>query len=87
MPPTGFEHTIPESERPQTHALVRAATGIGLICTYIFRFVHHKSHVAWPGIEPPRLDGGRQVTVWAILIAKCDGAWSNKLYTLTVNPR
>jgi hypothetical protein len=29
MPPAGFEHTIPVSERPQTHALDRAATGIG----------------------------------------------------------
>jgi hypothetical protein len=30
MPPTGFEPAIPASERPQTHALDRAATGIGL---------------------------------------------------------
>jgi hypothetical protein len=28
MPPSGFELTIPASERPQTHALDRAATGI-----------------------------------------------------------
>jgi sensor histidine kinase YesM len=28
MPPAGFELTIPASERPQTHALDRAATGI-----------------------------------------------------------
>ena len=28
MPPAGFEPTIPGSERPQTHALDRAATGI-----------------------------------------------------------
>jgi hypothetical protein len=28
MLPEGFEHTIPASERPQTHALDRAATGI-----------------------------------------------------------
>jgi len=28
-PPTGFETTIPISERPQTYALDRAATGIG----------------------------------------------------------
>ena len=28
MPPTGFEPAIPASERPQTHALDRAATGI-----------------------------------------------------------
>ena len=27
--PVGFEPTIPESERPQTHALDRAATGTG----------------------------------------------------------
>ena len=30
MPPAGFIPTIPTSERPQTHALDRAATGIGL---------------------------------------------------------
>jgi hypothetical protein len=29
MIPPGFEPTIPASERPQTHALHRAATGIG----------------------------------------------------------
>jgi len=28
MPPAGFEFTIPTSERPQTLALDRAATGI-----------------------------------------------------------
>jgi hypothetical protein len=30
MPPVGFELTIPQSARPQTHALDRAATGIGV---------------------------------------------------------
>jgi hypothetical protein len=29
MPPAGFETAIPASERPQTHALDRAATAIG----------------------------------------------------------
>jgi hypothetical protein len=29
MPPAGFKPTIPASARPQTHALDRAATGIG----------------------------------------------------------
>ena len=29
MPSAGFEPTIPASERPQTHALDRATTGIG----------------------------------------------------------
>jgi len=29
MPAAGFELTIPASERPQTHALDRAGTGIG----------------------------------------------------------
>jgi hypothetical protein len=29
-PPEGFEPTIPVSERPQTHVLDRAATGIGI---------------------------------------------------------
>jgi hypothetical protein len=30
MPPAAFEPAIPASERPQTHALDRAATGVGL---------------------------------------------------------
>ena len=29
MPPAEFELAIPETERPQIHALDRAATGIG----------------------------------------------------------
>ena len=29
MSPVGFEPAIPASERPQTHALDRTATGIG----------------------------------------------------------
>ena len=38
MPPAGFEPTIPASERPQTHALDRTATGIGFntIYNYIY---------------------------------------------------
>jgi hypothetical protein len=34
MPPARFEPTIPESEWPKTHALDRAATGIGYPCTW-----------------------------------------------------
>ena len=30
MPPTGFESAFPASERPQTHALDRAASGIDI---------------------------------------------------------
>jgi hypothetical protein len=29
MPPAGFERAFPASERPETHALDRAAAGIG----------------------------------------------------------
>ena len=38
VPPAGFESSIPASERPQTHALDRAATGIAKLCigTQIF---------------------------------------------------
>ena len=31
MPPAGFEPTVPTSERPQTDAVDRAATGTGTI--------------------------------------------------------
>ena len=34
MPPTGFELATPASERPQTHALDRVATGIGYTKVY-----------------------------------------------------
>ena len=34
-PPAGSEPKIPASERPQTHALDRAATGTGLVWDYI----------------------------------------------------
>ena len=36
MTPAGFELTIPASQRP-THALNRAATGIGISAVYMIR--------------------------------------------------
>jgi hypothetical protein len=39
MLPQGFEPAIPASERPQTHALDRTATGIGHI-----RYASHNLH-------------------------------------------
>jgi len=36
MPPVGFEHIILAGERPQTHALARAATGTGHTCVYLY---------------------------------------------------
>ena len=41
MPPAGFEPAIPARERPQTHALDHAATGIGTLShkTMLFRSV------------------------------------------------
>jgi hypothetical protein len=38
MPLVGFEPTIPASARPQTYALDRAATGIGIIIIIITLF-------------------------------------------------
>jgi hypothetical protein len=38
MPPAGFKPTIPASERPQTHALDRATTGIGYYYYYYYVF-------------------------------------------------
>ena len=50
MPPAGFESTTPASERLQTHALDRAATGIGgdtllnqLICKLLVS--HHEAEL------------------------------------------
>ena len=36
IPPTGFEPAIPASQRPQNHAIDRAATGIGFSINCIF---------------------------------------------------
>jgi hypothetical protein len=45
MPLAGFETAIPASERPQTHALDRLATGIsGLII-----LAHEESKRSWGG--------------------------------------
>jgi hypothetical protein len=42
MPAAGFEPTIPASERPQTHALDRTATGIGKQSyIVVILFKHH----------------------------------------------
>jgi hypothetical protein len=38
MPPAGFEPAIPTCERPQTHALDCAATGVGLLNQWSFYF-------------------------------------------------
>ena len=47
MPPAGFELTIPASERPKTHALDRAATGIG-VYTYIIKVNPVRCRSQWP---------------------------------------
>jgi hypothetical protein len=51
MPPLGFELTITASERPQTHALDRAATGIGTEQSAYY-FSSHVCHVASTSIFP-----------------------------------
>jgi len=42
MPLAGFEPTIPTSERPQTHALDRAATGIGGLTKLVLQIRERK---------------------------------------------
>jgi len=37
MPPAGFEPTISAGEQPQTYVLDRAATGIDILCTTMFK--------------------------------------------------
>jgi hypothetical protein len=46
MPPAVFEPAISASERPQSHALERAATGIGLLYIRVL-FNHAVSSSAW----------------------------------------
>jgi len=45
MLPAGFEPTIPASERPQSHALYRAASDIGLYKMYINAVYNTRVHV------------------------------------------
>ena len=45
MPPAGFEPTIPVSERPQTYALDRAATGTDKV---IFSFIKSRFNEQTP---------------------------------------
>jgi len=48
MPAVGFEPMISAGERPQTYALDRAATGVGVVCIVqvIKRFVD-RSYKYW----------------------------------------
>ena len=46
MAPWKFEPAIPESDRPQTHALDRAATGIGA------RMITLKPLMIWGKLQP-----------------------------------
>jgi hypothetical protein len=48
MLPVGFEPTIPASARPQTYALDRAATGIGLE-SYACLIKHNSMMTLWGG--------------------------------------
>ena len=52
MHPAGFEPAIPPSERPQAHALDRAATGIGhpLIspCTFLYTYLYFYTSTCTP---------------------------------------
>jgi hypothetical protein len=45
MPPVGFEPTIQASARPQTYALDRAVTGIGVIFSNYVYFLAHTAPV------------------------------------------
>ena len=42
MPPVGFEPAIPVSERPQTHALDRAATAIDTLHLVLLNYLLNK---------------------------------------------
>jgi hypothetical protein len=39
MYPAGFETTFPASERPQTHALDRAASETGVVISYFLTYI------------------------------------------------
>jgi hypothetical protein len=53
MPPAGFEPTIPASKRPQTHALDRAATGIGTDITYSITILSPNNFINYSNFKIP----------------------------------
>ena len=57
MPLAGFEPTIPAGERPQTYALDRAATGIGIFILGRGKGLPQQTEVAQgvPGRLRPRI--------------------------------
>jgi hypothetical protein len=59
MLPVGFEPTIPAGERPQTHALERAATGISLVqLKYTTFMLNCMTPTVWPiGVVTRSLHG------------------------------
>ena len=48
MPPVGFEPAVLGIERPQTHALDRAATGIGPLKRLQIRFLQYVTSYLYP---------------------------------------
>ena len=60
MSPVGFEPTISADERPQTHALDRAATGTGLGQLFIIKAVIE----IWPRRMRGALHDGRNTATW-----------------------
>jgi hypothetical protein len=54
MPPAGFKPAIPENGQPQSHALDRAATGIGLYQYAEVKFGHSMSSeaITFPNVNP-----------------------------------
>jgi hypothetical protein len=66
VPPVGFEPKIPAGERPQTHALDRAATGIGRWlnwCTELEDGIYLRAEYSW---QQRRFTAwvGQWATVW-----------------------
>jgi poly(3-hydroxyalkanoate) synthetase len=56
MPPVGFEHTIQVSERPQTYALDRAATQIGIISNTENNYKHATALTNSTRYSPCKID-------------------------------
>ena len=47
MPQAGYERETPPSERSQTHALNRTATGIGLLDVYVYGYGDNGHRNVW----------------------------------------
>jgi hypothetical protein len=81
MPPVGFEPAIPASQRPQTHAFDRAATGMSKNCAYIKpnTAVRKTGYTAYIADGETAASTDKHVTDWHIQLYADVGALTSSM--------